>query len=91
MLVFLRVLVLVNTVWALQETSRYSGLLGGIYDYAGFVVRLSIAQQVEQRGGHKMAFKNVDIMNIVHMQPISHIGSLRVLVTGNEFNIKSNK
>jgi hypothetical protein len=39
--------------------------LGGIYDYAGFVVRLTIAQDVEQRVEKKMVWKNADIMNIV--------------------------
>ena len=65
MLLSLRILVLVTTAWAVQKTNRYSGKLGGFNDYTGFVVRHSIAQEVEQRVEKKMGLKNVDIMNIV--------------------------
>ena len=56
---------LVSTAWALQETNRCPGKLGGFYSYKDFVVRLSISQEVGQRMEKKLVLKNVDILNIV--------------------------
>ena len=58
-------LVLVTTIWGLQETNRCPGKLGGFYDYYDFVVRLSISQEVGQRVETKMVLKNADILKIV--------------------------
>ena len=65
MLLALRLFVLVSTAWALQETNRCPGKLGGFYAYNDFVVRLSISQEVGQRVEKKMVLKNVDILNVV--------------------------
>ena len=62
----LGILVLVCTAWAgVQETKRYSDKLGAFCHYNGFVVRLTISQDAEQRVDKKMVWKNVDISNIV--------------------------
>ena len=62
----LGILVLVCTAWAgVQETNRYYDKLGGFYDYNGFVIRLNISQEAEQKVDEKMVWKTVDILNIV--------------------------
>ena len=35
------------------------------YDYNGFVIRLTISQEAEQKVDKKMIWKTVDILNIV--------------------------
>ena len=62
MLVFLRILVLVCTAWAVQDIPRYSGKYGGFYDYTG---RNRISETIGQRVEEKIVHKKVDIVPLI--------------------------
>ena len=64
----LGIMVLVCTAWGgVQETSRYYDKLGTFYDYNGFVVRLTISQEAEQKVEKKMVWTNMDILSILEI------------------------
>ena len=65
MLVFLRVLLLVCTAWAVQDINRYSGKVEGFYNYSGILGRMSIAEGVRQRVEKKIVDKDVDIVSFI--------------------------
>ena len=65
MLVFLRVLVLVSTAWALQDINRYSGKFEGLIIILTFWGRMSIADGMAQRVEKKIVPKDVDIVPFI--------------------------
>ena len=62
-MLFLRVLVLVNTVWALQDSNRYSSKLVFFYDYTGFLGRMS--ENIRVRVEEKIVHREVDIVPFI--------------------------
>ena len=63
MLVFLRVLLLVSTSWAVQDITRYFSKYGGFYYYTGFLGRIS--ENIGQRVEKKIVHKKVDIVPLI--------------------------
>jgi hypothetical protein len=61
MLVFMRVLVLVSTAWAVQDINRYNNL-GGFYNFADFDCR---REEIRLRVEEKIVFKKIDIVPFI--------------------------
>jgi hypothetical protein len=64
-MLFLRILVLICTAWAVQDINRYSGKFEGFIIILTFWGRMSIADGIGQRVEKKIVPKDVDIVPFI--------------------------